>query len=62
MKTSEAVTKLKKQGCYFVKHKKRHDWWYSPTTGNHFPVPRHGTKDLPKGTKESIELLSGVNF
>ncbi len=62
MKTNEATAKLKKQGCYFVSHKGEHDWWYSPLTKMHFPVPRHGTHELPNGTKRSIEKLSGVKL
>jgi predicted RNA binding protein YcfA (HicA-like mRNA interferase family) len=62
MRTNEVIEKLKKQGCSFAKHKKRHDWWYSPITGNYFPIPRHGSKELPNGTKDNIELLSGVKL
>ena len=32
MKITELERKLRKQGCYFVKHGKRHDLWFSPIT------------------------------
>ncbi len=41
MKYSEIERKLRKAGCYCVKHRKKHDWWYSPITKKHFPIPRH---------------------
>ena len=34
MKTSEAVRKLSRAGCFFVEHGKEHDCWYSPITKN----------------------------
>jgi len=32
MKTSEAIRKLKKAGCYFVEHGGEHDCWFSTVT------------------------------
>jgi predicted RNA binding protein YcfA (HicA-like mRNA interferase family) len=62
MKTSEATRKLTKNGCYFVEHGKEHDCWYSPITQKRFRVPRHGSQELPTGTRISIEKLSGVKL
>ena len=60
MKTSEALRKLSKAGCFFVEHGKEHDCWYSPITDKRFRVPRHLSQELATGTKNSIKKLSGV--
>lgn len=62
MKINELKKKLKAGGCYLAESKKRHDWWYSPLTGKHFPLPRHGSQEIPQGTLKNISELSGVNF
>lgn len=66
MKIHELERKLKEAGCYFIMrcyfimHGKRHDHWYSPITEKTFPIPRHGAKEIPKGTLSAIEKESGV--
>lgn len=60
MKVSELIKLLKKNGCYLLRHGKRHDMWYSPSTGKQFPVPRHPTEDVPKGTCKSIKDDAGL--
>ncbi len=60
MKTKELERKLKEQGCYFVRHGKRHDIWYSTITHSHFPIPRHGAKEVPDGTLIDIICQSGI--
>jgi len=62
MKTSEATKMLAKAGCYFVEHGGRHDCWFSPITQKRFRIPRHGSQELPTGTKKSIEKLAGVKL
>lgn len=62
MKIKELERKLKAQGCYFVKHGKRHDLWYSPITQSYFPVPRHGAKEVPDGTLDDIVAQSGIRL
>jgi hypothetical protein len=62
MKISEAVRKLRKEGCSFFEHGTRHDWWFSPLTNKKFQVPRHQTQELTPKTKESIEHYSGVKL
>jgi len=62
MKTSEALRKLSKAGCFFVEHGKEHDCWYSPITDKRFRVPRHSSQELATGTKNSIKKSSGVNL
>jgi predicted RNA binding protein YcfA (HicA-like mRNA interferase family) len=41
MKEGELLTILKKQGCVFVKHCKKHDKYIQPRTGKTDQVPRH---------------------
>ena len=62
MKVNELERKLKAAGCWFVKHGKRHDIWFSPITNKHFPIPRHGAKEVPNGTLSTIENESGVKL
>jgi predicted RNA binding protein YcfA (HicA-like mRNA interferase family) len=62
MKTSEATRRLSKSGCYFLGHGGEHDCWYSPITEKRFRVPRHPSQELAKGTKGSIEKLSGIRL
>lgn len=60
MKIKELERKLKVQGCYFMKHGKRHDLWFSPITNSVFPIPRHGAKEVPDGTLDDIIKQSGI--
>jgi predicted RNA binding protein YcfA (HicA-like mRNA interferase family) len=62
MKTIEAIRKLSAKGCYLEENRTNHEWWYSPITGLHFPVPRHKSKELPQGTKNNISKASGVKL
>ena len=62
MKTKELERILKAQKCYFVKHGKRHDIWYSTLTNSHFPVPRHGAKEVADGTLADIVSQSGIRI
>ncbi|MDR1226659.1 MAG: type II toxin-antitoxin system HicA family toxin [Prevotellaceae bacterium] len=62
MKISEALRKLKREGCYLLSHGGNHDWWQSPITNKKFQVPRHQTQELTPKTKTSIELYSGVRL
>ena len=60
MRTSEFKKLLRKSGCYFVSHGKRHDKWFSPITGNKFAVPRHDGQEIPTGTLEAIKNQAGI--
>ncbi|GHT16564.1 hypothetical protein AGMMS4956_19240 [Bacteroidia bacterium] len=62
MKTIEAIRKLTDNGCYLESNRTNHEWWYSPITNLHFPIPRHKNKELPKGTLNSISKASGVKL
>ena len=62
MKTKELERILKAQDCYFVRHGKRHDIWYSTITHSHFPIPRHGAKEVVDGTLADIVSQSGIRI
>lgn len=60
MKTSIFVAELIAAGCYIHRHGNSHDIWASPITGKKTPVPRHGSKELAKGTELNIRRILGV--
>lgn len=52
----------KKGGCYKDSEGTRHEIWYSPITGNYFPVGRHNKKEVPKGTLGSMLSQAGLTI
>lgn len=60
MRVSEMKRALRKAGCYKIRDGKRHEIWYSPTTGESFPVSRHDKEELRNGTAESIKKAAGL--
>lgn len=60
MKGSELKKLLRKNKCHFVEEGKEHEKWHSDITGKDFRVPRHGSKDVPKGTAERILKDAGI--
>lgn len=59
MKTAELLKLLKKNGCYLVRHGKRHDIWASSITEKQFSIPRH-KDEVKSGTLESILKEAGI--
>jgi len=55
MKHNHLIDRLKAAGCSVVRHGGKHDVWYSPITGRSRPVPRHGSKEVPKGLLKTLE-------
>ena len=51
MKYKQLIAELTALGCYVVRHGANHDIWFSPKTGCRCAVPRHGSKEVPKGTE-----------
>ena len=51
---------LKKNGCYLHHQGKRHEMWYSPTTGLQFPVGRHNSEEVRSGTLNKIKNDAGL--
>lgn len=61
MKYSELYKMLREAGCEQYREGKRHTIWYSPITGETFPVGRHKTEDVPQGTLKSILKAAGLS-
>ena len=60
MRYGELKRKLRKAGCYKTAEGGNHEKWYSPKTGNSFPVGRHDNQEVKSGTLQSILKQSGV--
>lgn len=60
MKYSELEKRLRQAGCYILKEGANHTIWFSPITGQKFPVGRHKTQDVPNGTLRSILKAAGI--
>ncbi len=60
MKYSELEKMLKAAGCKVTREGSNHTMWYSPITGQTFPVGRHKTEDVKKGTLKSILTAAGL--
>jgi len=60
MKVSEFKRKIEKLGCYVLRHGARHDVYFSPKTGQTFPVSRHDNEELPTGTLMSMSKKAGL--
>ncbi len=41
MKRVDLIRQLEQQGCTFIRHGGRHDWYQNPKTSACQPVPRH---------------------
>ncbi|MCL2434331.1 MAG: type II toxin-antitoxin system HicA family toxin [Clostridia bacterium] len=54
MKFSELKKVLRQHGCYIAKEGANHEIWYSPISNKTFPVSRHNSEDVKKGTLNSI--------
>ncbi len=62
MTYNELKRQLKKKGCYFLRDGANHEIWYSPITGKQFPVGRHNSEEVRRGTLQSILKRSGINL
>lgn len=61
MKFSELIRELESAGCYIKRNGGNHDWYYSPVTGASFPVGRHFSQEVPRGTLNTIKKKAGIN-
>lgn len=62
MKYSELRRIIEGAGCYIKRNGSNHDIYYSPITENSFPVGRHNSQEVPKGTLRSILKSAGVEI
>lgn len=60
MKVSEMKKLLARYGCYKEKEGANHEIWFSPITNKHFTIPRHNSKELPRGTEQNIRKDAGI--
>ena len=60
VKYSELYRKLKKAGCFLLRHGGRHDIWLNPANGKSVAVPRHGTEEVNIRTLKSIYQELGL--
>lgn len=60
MRYGEVKRLLQKNGCYKLHEGKRHEIWYSPTTGKQFEVGRHDGEEVKNGILHSILKASGI--
>jgi len=62
MKYSELERRLKPFGCRWHEAGGKHPIWFSPITGNKFPMSYHKNEEVKSGTLKSILKLSGVKL
>ncbi len=60
MTYSELKRQLKKNGCYLLREGGNHEIWYSPITKKQFPVGRHNTEEVRRGTLQTIKDQAGI--
>lgn len=60
MKVSEFRRKIENIGCYVQRHGARHDIYFSPKTGETFPVSRHSGEEIALGTLKSMSKKAGL--
>ena len=61
MKTSEFVKLLQQNGWVLKRHGGGHDIYYNPQKPkSQIAVPRHGSREIPKGTVEAIKREAGI--
>jgi predicted RNA binding protein YcfA (HicA-like mRNA interferase family) len=41
MKRVDLIREIERQGCVFIRHGGKHDWYQNPRTRVSQPVPRH---------------------
>lgn len=59
-KINELLKLLKEDGWYFYKHGGNHDKYRHPSKDGQLTIPRHGSKEIAKGTHESILKQAGL--
>jgi len=57
---NELLKKLKKNGWYLFRNGANHDLYRHPTKDGQLTVPRHGAKEMAKGTLNSILKGAGL--
>jgi len=60
MKYNELCKKLRKAGCFPLRHGGRHDIWQNPTNGACAAIPRHGAEEVKIYTLKAIYRQLGL--
>lgn len=60
MRFSELKQEFAAAGCYDTGRGKRHAHWFSPLTGQIFPMSRHDGEEVKKGMEMKLRKLAGV--
>ncbi len=60
MTYSELVRRLSELGCVLGKQGSRHEIWINPSNGQTTTIPRHHSKEVPKGTLSKIIRDLGI--
>lgn len=60
LRYNELKRELKKAGCRLDHEGGNHEIWYSPITGEFFPVSRHNAEEVRSGTLKSIKRAAGL--
>jgi mRNA interferase HicA len=60
MRYSELEKLLIKKGCLVYREGSGHTIWINKETGKKFPISRHKTQEVPKGTLKSIMRDAGL--
>lgn len=62
MTQAELIRLLKKHGCYKIDKGSRHDFYFSPITGNEVMVGRHAKEEVRAGTLHKILKDAGIEL
>ena len=60
MKFSQLIKKLQKDGWFLYRNGKKHDLYRHPMKEGQITIPRHGSKEVAKGTLRSILKGAGL--
>ncbi|MBQ0022632.1 MAG: type II toxin-antitoxin system HicA family toxin [Prevotellaceae bacterium] len=60
MKTSQFCSFLTANGCFVLRHGKRHDIWTNPKNNATYAIPRHGSQELSKRIVNEAREILGV--
>ena len=60
MKTKELMKRLEQDGWYLHRHGANHDVYRHPSKSGQIIMPRHGAKEMPTGTANSILEKAGL--
>lgn len=59
-KFAELKREFRKAGCELRGQYSGHEEWYSPITGETFPMSRHNNQEVKKGMEMELRKQAGV--